>query len=127
VLPDGNRYQAGQTAFLTDEQYGQIDSAFATAAFTGYTAVPPGTGTSSDDDTAPDAATAVVSTGGACVLGGVIGTGWNNVTAATVPEYVRLLQAECQTGHDALAGSGLMSGGIRDTTYTSPWVADPYD
>jgi hypothetical protein len=63
-LPDGNIYQAGDTAVLTDDQYTQINSAAKTTLFASVA-----TATTADVDTESNSPTAVVDASGHTAIG----------------------------------------------------------
>jgi hypothetical protein len=64
-LPDGNIYQAGDTAVLTDDEYAQITSAAKTAFFTSATVTVDPT----DVDSEANSPTAVVDAAGHTAIG----------------------------------------------------------
>jgi hypothetical protein len=118
VLPDGNRYQAGDVAILTDAEWAQVSAADVTAFLTGAAPLTPGAGVTSD--TEPNSPTAVASAGGAAVIGGVIGTAWNKVAAVNAPAYVRDQNDECSSGRSGMIAGGGFGTDAVDTTYTTP-------
>jgi hypothetical protein len=121
VLPDGNRYQAGQVATLTDEQLGSISTGDASAWFSTITKFTPGAQTVTDPDAGlANSATALVSAAGAAVLGGLVGTAWNEVTAASIPAFVRDQADECSSGRSGMTAAGGFGTDAVDTTYTTP-------
>jgi hypothetical protein len=127
VLPDGGRYQAGQTATLTDEQLGQISAQDAAVWFTAVLFAP-GAQTLGDPDSEAgtagealnDSAIAPVNTAGAAVIGGIVGTAAGQVTAANVPYFVRDQQDECSSGRSGMLPAGGFGTDAVDTTYTDP-------
>ena len=67
VLPDGNRYQAGDTAVLTDDQYAQISAAVKSTLLS--TTTPPVAATVTDTDSETNSPTAVVDAAGHTSIG----------------------------------------------------------
>jgi hypothetical protein len=66
ALPDGNIYQAGDTAVLTDDQYAQISAAVKTTLLTGVTNV---TDLTTANDSEVNSPTAVVDAAGHTAIG----------------------------------------------------------
>lgn len=64
VLPDGNRYQAGDTAVLTDDEYASITSAVKDTLFSSVD-----TATPTDVDSEANSPNAVVDAAGHTALG----------------------------------------------------------
>lgn len=65
VLPDGNRYQAGDTVVLTDDQWAEISAAARAVLFTGT----PTTAAVTDASSESDSPTATVDASGHTVIG----------------------------------------------------------
>lgn len=65
VLPDGNRYQAGDTAVLTDDEYAQISATVKSTFFTSATITTDPT----DVDSETNSPTAVVNSSGKTAIG----------------------------------------------------------
>lgn len=121
VLPDGNRYQAGDVVYLSDQDYAQMSNADIAAFLTGVTAF--ASGSAAHNDSAPDSPVSIVNSAGAAVIGGMIGTAWNKVTAAYAPAFSRNQQAECQTAYSGMIAGGALATALVDTTYTTPVTA----